>query len=86
LVVGTWPFAIVMDETTRKKWLPLAVLAGALLVWAGLFALGAYLELGADQPHRDYRKPLIIMGAMLAFLSFWGIALWLRKRRIRRDL
>jgi membrane protein DedA with SNARE-associated domain len=70
-----------MDETTRKKWLPLAALAGALLVWAGLFALGAYLELGTDQPHRDYRKPLIIMGAMLAFLSFWGIALWLRKRR-----
>ena len=70
-----------MDDSARRKWLPLAVLAGALLIWAGLFALGAYLALGADQPHRDIRKPLIIMGAMLSFLSFWGLALWLRKRR-----
>lgn len=70
-----------MDDSARKKWLPLAVLAGALLVWAGLFAAGAYLALGTDQPHRDIRKPLIIMGFMMTFLSLWGLALWARARR-----
>ena len=60
---------------------PLAWLALALVVWAALFALGAYLELGADSPNHDLRKPLIIMGCMGVFLLFWGAALWLRSRR-----
>jgi membrane protein DedA with SNARE-associated domain len=70
-----------MNSETRTKWLPLAILAGALLVWAGVFALGTYLQPGADLPQHDLRKPLIIMSAMAAFLSFWGIALWRRNRR-----
>lgn len=70
-----------MDIETRKKWLPLAILAVALLVWASVFALGAYLEPSADKPVHDWRKPLVVMGSMLAFLSFWGIALWRRSRR-----
>ena len=53
-----------MDIETRKKWLPFAILAVALLLWAGMFALGAYLELGADKPRHDLRKPLIVMGFM----------------------
>jgi hypothetical protein len=51
------------------------------LLWAGMFALGAYLEPGADRPTHDIRKPLIVMGFMGAFLAFWGTALWLRSRR-----
>jgi membrane protein DedA with SNARE-associated domain len=70
-----------MDDKQRRKWLPLAILAVALVVWAGLFALGAYLELGADQPRHDLRKPLIVLGCMAAFLAFWGVALWRRARR-----
>jgi membrane protein DedA with SNARE-associated domain len=70
-----------MDQDERKKWLPLAVLAVALVVWAGLFALGAYLELGADQPKHDLRKPLVILGSMAAFLAVWGVALWRRAHR-----
>jgi membrane protein DedA with SNARE-associated domain len=70
-----------MDPETRKKWLPLATLAAALLVWAAMFALGAYLEPGADQPRHDFRKPLIVMACMGGFLAFWGIALWRRSRR-----
>ena len=72
---------VLMDIETRKKWLPFAILAAALVVWAGLFALGAYLEPSADKPHHDIRKPLIILGTMAAFLAFWGVALWLRSRR-----
>jgi hypothetical protein len=70
-----------MNDNTRKKWLPLGVLAVVLVVWAGLFALGAYLQLGADEPKHDLRKPLIIMGSMATFLALWGIALWKRARR-----
>jgi hypothetical protein len=66
---------------TNKKWLPLALLAVALIVWAGLFAAGAYFEPSADKPLHDLRKPLIILGAMAVFLTFWGLALWLRARR-----
>ena len=58
------------------------MLAAALIVWAAIFALGAYLEWGADQPRHDLRKPLIILGTMAAFLAFWGLALWVRSRRV----
>ena len=75
------PFLDAMDSETRKKWLPLAILAGALVIWASVFALGAYLEPSADKPVHDLRKPLIVLGSMAAFLSFWGAALWLRERR-----
>ena len=70
-----------MDNQPRKTWLPLAVLAVALVVWAGFFAAGAYFEVGADAPRHDIRKPLIIMACMTAFLAFWGVALWARSRR-----
>jgi hypothetical protein len=70
-----------MTTNRPSIWLPLAVLAAALLLWAGLFAAGAYLEMGVDRPRHDLRKPLIIMGAMATFLSLWGLALWSRSRR-----
>jgi hypothetical protein len=70
-----------MNDNRRKKWLPLGVLAVVLLVWAGLFAVGAYLQPGTDGPKHDLRKPLIIMGCMAVFLGVWGLALWNRSRR-----
>jgi membrane protein DedA with SNARE-associated domain len=70
-----------MNKSRRKIWLPLGVLAAALLIWAVFFALGAYLQIGTDQPRHDLRKPLIIMSTMVIFLSLWGLALWLRARR-----
>jgi membrane protein DedA with SNARE-associated domain len=73
-----------MNDNTRKKWLPLGILAVALVLWAGMFALGAYLQLGADEPKHDLRKPLIIMGGMAAFLAVWGAALWRRSRRPKK--
>ena len=70
-----------MDFETNKKWLPFAILAAALIVWAGMFALGAYLEPSADHPVHDLRKPLIILGTMAAFLAFWGVLLWRLSKR-----
>jgi hypothetical protein len=74
-----------MSDQPSKQWGPFALLAAGLLVWAALFALGAYLEWGADRPTHDIRKPLVILGCMAAFLTFWGAALWLRSRRQRRQ-
>ena len=73
-----------MSAKRPTPWLPLGVLAVALLLWAGMFATGAYLQLGADAPRHDLRKPLIIMGSMAVFLSLWGLALWARARRSDR--
>jgi hypothetical protein len=70
-----------MNSSRPKIWLPLGLLAVALLIWAGFFALGAYLQISVDLPRHDVRKPLIIMGSMAAFLSLWGFALWMRARR-----
>jgi uncharacterized membrane protein len=70
-----------MDFETHKKWLPFAILAAALIVWAAVFAAGAYLEPSADAPVRDVRKPLVILGTMAAFLAFWGVLLWRFSKR-----
>jgi membrane protein DedA with SNARE-associated domain len=71
------------NGSQRTKWLPLAILAAALVIWAALLALGAFLELGADQPRHDFRKPMLVLGAMAVFLAVWGLALWMRGRRQR---
>jgi membrane protein DedA with SNARE-associated domain len=73
-----------MSDSSRTPWLLFAVFASALVIWAGLFALGAYLESGADRPEHDLRKPLIIIATMAAFLSVWGLALVLRAWRTRK--
>jgi membrane protein DedA with SNARE-associated domain len=70
-----------MNPSRPKIWLPLALLAAALVIWASFFALGAYLQISADLPRHDLRKPLIIMGSMAIFLSLWAVALWMRTRR-----
>ena len=75
--------SILMPWTRNaEKWLPFAdPRPWRCSVWAGLFALGAYLEPSADKPQHDFRKPLIVLGTMAAFLAFWGVALWRRSRR-----
>ena len=89
MVIGAWSLALaiptaVMDRNTKFKWLPLLILGLALVIWAGLFALGAYLELGADQPRYDYRKPLVVLTTMALFLGAWVLLLWKRAGRSRR--
>jgi hypothetical protein len=70
-----------MNDQQRKHWLPLLVLAGALILWAGMLALGAFLQLGDPQSPRRIAKPIVVLGAMCVFLALWGWALWLRSRR-----
>jgi hypothetical protein len=68
------------DKQQASRWM-IAGLVVALLVWAGLLALGAFLQLGADHPRRELAKPLVLFGSMCVFLALWGWGLWLRSRR-----
>ncbi len=70
-----------MNDNQSKGWLPLGILVAALVAWTAMLALGAYLQLGGDQPRHDLRKPLVILAAMGIFLAIWGLALWSRSRR-----
>lgn len=76
-----------LNDEPARRWWPIALIAIVLLVWGGMFALGAYLELGSERPDRDgsraWQKGLIVMGCTLAFLAFWGLALWGRSRRMK---
>jgi hypothetical protein len=72
-----------MDRRFRYQWLPLVILLLALVLWAGMFAVGAYLELGADSPRRDFRKPLVVLATMALFLGAWWLLLWKRAGRNR---
>ena len=72
-----------MANPGRRNWLPLAVIAVALVAWGLFIALGVYLEPSADQPKHDPRKPLIVVACVAAFLLFWGLALAFRSRRQR---
>jgi membrane protein DedA with SNARE-associated domain len=69
----------------NKRWLPFAVLGFALILWAAMFAAGSYLEVSADNPRHDIRKPLIILASMATFLALWAVAFWLRARRDRPE-
>ena len=52
----------------------------AIVIWGAALGLGATLSRGNAQALRG----LIIFSFPLLFLSFWGIMLWLRNRRISR--
>ena len=74
-----------MRQRYANQWLPLVILAAALVIWAGLFALGAYLELE--------RRPAATRLPQAAgrfghdggvSLALWGLVLWKRAGRSRR--
>jgi hypothetical protein len=70
-----------MSPSSKNNLRPLAWLAAALLLWAALFAIGAYIKLSPGAVEHDVRKPLIIMASMATFLLLWALALWFRARR-----
>jgi O-antigen/teichoic acid export membrane protein len=49
-----------------------------LLLWGLALSIGAYVF----RSEHDYRKPLVIMGCVLFFVSFWSYMLWSRQRRL----
>lgn len=58
----------------------IAILVVGLGVWAMLVAVGSFLY-GYRQ---DFRKPLVVCGAMVLFLGVWGVLLLMRATSGRR--
>lgn len=66
------------QDTKRTVIIPYIVIG--LLVWGSLLAFGAY----AFQGQYDFRKPLIIMACVGAFIGFWGLMLWANWGRLQQ--
>ncbi len=73
-----------MVNDQNKNWLPILLIAGAMAVWGGLLALGAYLApVGVEAGH-DRRKLWVVAATIGGFLLLWGLALAVRAARLRR--
>ena len=59
----------------------LGAIVGLLLAWSFLIALGAMLR---DEPF-DFRKPLIVVGTMGAFLGIWLGAIVIRGSQLKKN-
>jgi type VI protein secretion system component VasK len=73
-----------MSSEEKNQWLPVLVIAGALLAWGLLLAVGAYLAPGDAGAGRDFRKLWVVAAMTGAFLLLWGGVLWVRARKVRR--
>jgi len=65
-----------------QQWLGIVVIMLALTLWALIHAWGAYQS---QSGQRAVLKGLLVLLSMMVFLSSWGVLLWFRQRRIRRD-
>lgn len=74
-----------MSSEERNQWLPVLVIAGALLAWGLLLAVGAYLAPGDSGAGHDLRRLWFVAGMTGAFLLLWAGVLWARARKVRRQ-
>jgi len=65
-----------MSDLRRQQRLVLASIAGAVLIWGGIHALGAY------RFNHHVWRPVIVMACVGVFLGGW---LWLMSRRAARQ-
>jgi hypothetical protein len=86
-----------MSKRPSHAWF-LPTLMIVLAAWGLLLAVGALLgpefwqrpkEGEAPRPAAkrsfDVRKPLVVAGCVGLFVGGWGLALWLRQRRLARE-
>ncbi len=72
-----------MTSDQNKTWLPIFLIAGALVAWGTLLGVGAYLAPSGKAAGADYRKFLVIAATTGGFLLFWGLALASRAAKLR---
>lgn len=72
--------------TTEKNqiWLPVVLIAGALLGWMGLLAVGAYWAPVGEGEGGDFRKLWVVAATTGGFLLLWGLVLAIRQVKLRR--
>lgn len=74
-----------MQKGPTKTYYGIALIIGALALWAIYLAVGAYLGQGSEFPQQrfDIRRALIVIACMGAFLLFWAGLLWNRQRHLK---
>ncbi len=73
-----------MATEKNQTWLPVALIAGALIVWMGLLAGGAYWAPGGEGEGRDFRKLWVVAATTGGFLVMWAFVLLRLQAKIRR--
>lgn len=73
-----------MTNQRNANWLPVFAIAGALIGWMAVLAVGAYWAPVGSGPGGDPRKLLVVAATTGGFLLLWGVVLVLRQRKLRR--
>lgn len=73
-----------MNPKPNQTWLPVAMIAGALLGWMGLLAFGAYSAPVGQDESGDFRKLWVVAATTGGFLMLWGMVLLVRHRKLKR--
>jgi len=74
-----------MTSDQKKLWLPILLIAGALVAWGTILGVGAYLSPTGKFAGADYRKFLVLAATTGGFLLFWALVLIPRALRLRRQ-
>lgn len=75
-----------MKTETNQTWLPVLIIAGALLGWMGILAAGAYWAPVGEREGGDFRKLWVVAATTGGFLLLWGIVLVVYRSKVRRKV
>ena len=73
-----------MKTENNRTWLPVVLIAGALLSWMGVLAAGAYWAPVGEGEGGDFRKLWVVAATTGGFLMLWGLVLATRASKLRR--
>ena len=73
-----------MTTEKTQTWLPVALIAGALVGWMTLLAAGAYWAPVGQDGGSDYRKLWVVAATTGGFLLLWALVLATYHAKLRR--
>ena len=73
------------SDSIRVQKIVLSVLTVSLLAWGSFHAIGAYFGgFGGENLQHDFRRSMVVLACMAAFLGFWWLLILTRKPRNSR--
>ncbi len=70
------------SDSLKIQKIVLAILTVSLLAWGSFHAIGAYYGgFGEENLQHDFRRSLVVLACMAAFLGIWWILILTRKPR-----
>lgn len=73
-----------MSNEKNKIWLPVILIAVAILAWMSILAAGAYWAPNGDGEGGDIRKIGVVAGTTGLFFLLWGFVLYRVQAKLRR--